>query len=61
VRYRAAPGGAAAAPAPYIPPTEEQIENIQRLGFGREQVLRAMQRANNNEQRAINFLLDDSH
>lgn len=43
----------------YVPPTPEQIASLEVFGFQREQILHAMRRANNDQQRAINILLDE--
>lgn len=64
-RVGATPGGEFAAPAPRpprpvappSPPSEVAIEQLTSMGFDRESVIRALQRNNNNIERAADRLL----
>jgi len=49
------------APAAPAAPDEESVQILMAMGFDRDAVLQALRRANNNVQRASNFLLDGQH
>jgi len=46
------------AQAPRAPPSEEHIQILTSMGFSREEVIRALERCNNDVQLATNLLLD---